>query len=363
MPIEIESPEMMGYDNVRYNLTESSVTDAVLDDLQIDLKETVLAYGDHIGYLPLRETLAAQYGMQPHEIIITAGAAAALFMVHTCLLEDSDRIEVMFPNYGTNLETPLAIGCALDKIELYFEDGWRPDMDEVRKRITPRTQLISITHPHNPTGMCLTREELNGFIQLAEENHCFLLVDETYRELQTGEKLPWAATLSDRVISVASVSKAYGLPGIRIGWVATRNAELQEKLLAAKEQIFICNSLLDEKVAHLYLQKQASFVAQIQKNVAQHFSILKEWIKNEKRMEWVEPQGGVVCFPRIKEKANIDVERFYSTLNTELSTYVGPGHWFGMDKHYMRIGYGWPNADDLKQGLANISKALDLCEM
>ncbi|HEV7231118.1 MAG TPA: pyridoxal phosphate-dependent aminotransferase, partial [Bacteroidia bacterium] len=216
----------------------------------------------------------------------------------------------------------------------------------------------SITCPHNPTGTLLSLHELKEIIHIAEKHRLLLLVDETYRDLTFENKLPVAASLSESVISVSSVSKAYGLPGIRMGWLITRNKALQELFLAAKEQIFLCNSVVDEEIAFHYLNKLDSFLPAIRKHIDLNFSVLKTWLNTHPLLEWVEPGGGVVCFPRIREGLQVDVERFYEILLSDYATYAGPGHWFEMDKRYMRIGYGWPSEKELRKGLQNIDAAL-----
>jgi len=359
MPIEIESPEQMGYENVRYNLTESSVSDQLLGNLNLDLSKTLLCYGDHAGMPALREVLAKPYNLGIKEILVTQGAASALFIVATGLLSKGDHMLVMHPNYATNIETPKAIGCEVEKIELKFALNFRPDLEAIKKQIKPHTKLISITTPHNPTGMTLTEEELLFFIELAETNNCYLLVDETYRELAFQKPTTLAACLSPKVISVSSLSKAYGLPGIRTGWIITINKQLQELFLAAKEQIFVTNSVLDETVALKFLENGEVWLKESRQRNIKHFELVKAFIAKEKRLNWVEPQGGVVCFPRIEPM--ISLELFYNTLNHMYYTYVGPGHWFDVNKEFFRIGYGWPATSDLKAGLQNIKAALDAC--
>jgi len=359
MPIEIESPEQMGYGNVRYNLTESSVSDQLLGDIKLDIHGTLLAYGHHQGNENLRVLISQPHGLGVNDVLTTAGAAAALFIVSSSLLTSRDHILVMKPNYATNIETPKAIGCEIDFIELGFENGFRPDMEKVKKQIKPNTRFISITTPHNPTGMCLTELELMQFIKLAEEKNIWLVVDETYRGLSYGPATALAAGISNKVISISSLSKAYGLPGLRMGWITCRDTKLQELFLAAKEQIFVCHSVLDETVALQFMQQSEPVLKNIHEKNRKNFELVKTFMHNEKRLEWVEPAGGVVCFPRIKnEKA--DTEKFYQTLNQQYQTFVGPGHWFDMDKRYFRIGYGWPTTGDLKTGLENISRSLDV---
>ena len=144
-----------------------------------------------------------------------------------------------------------------------------------------------------------------------------------------GARRPPAASLSPNVVSVSSLSKTYGLPGIRLGWLMTQNADFIHTFLAAKEHIFISGSVLDEEVAYQYLQHKPNHLARIRAEIARKFAIVQDWIAEEQLMEWVEPQGGVVCFPRIKPDAPVDVERFYTILNGKYGTMVGPGHWFG----------------------------------
>jgi aspartate/methionine/tyrosine aminotransferase len=358
MPIEKESPEEFGYGNIACNLSESSVTDAVLQDLSIQLQDLTLLYCEHRGDHRLRELIAAQYpGIRADDVLITPGAAAALFIIHTSLLEKGDAIVVEHPNYGTNIETPRAIGAQLDLVPLTFENGFQPDIHQFHQATGRQTKLISITNPHNPTGTLKSQADLQALIDLAAANDTYLLVDETYRDISEPTHHPLAATLSDRVISVSSVSKAYGLPGIRIGWIICRNAALMETFLAAKEQIFITNSVVDEEIARQYLEKRAPYLAAIRAHTARNFAILKDWMAKQTVLEWVEPQAAVVCFPRFRTGLTIDTEAFYRLLIEEYKTFVGPGHWFDMDDRYMRIGYGWPTTEAFVEGLSAIEKA------
>lgn len=359
MPIEIESPEQLGYDTIECNLAESSVHDAVFQDLKLNLDGLVLAYGHHLGIPALRELLASPYpGISADDILITAGAAAALFIVGTSLLDKKDHLIVMRPNYATNIETPKAIGCEIDYVDLEFEKKFEPDISFIESLVKPNTKYISITTPHNPTGMVISEKALKELIGIAEKHQCHLLVDETYRDLSYNTLPPLAATLSDRVISVSSVSKAFGLPGIRIGWLITRDKQLQELFLAAKEQIFLCNSVVDEEIALQFLKNKTQYLPVIQKKVQDNFQILNRWMQQQSYLEWVIPQAGVICFPRVKKEISANMPAVYDTLYRQYKTLVGTGHWFGMDSRYMRIGYGWPTAQALSKGLENITQAV-----
>jgi aspartate/methionine/tyrosine aminotransferase len=257
-----------------------------------------------------------------------------------------------------NIETPRAIGCRVDYLRLSFEKQFGLDIKKLEQLIKPDTRLVSLTYPHNPTGTTLSETELQEVVSLVESRGCYLVFDETYRDMAFESPLPVGASLSPNVISVSSFSKSYGLPGIRIGWLITQDKRLMETFLAAKEQIFICNSVVDEEIADKFLSEKERFFPKIRNHIKTNFEVVKLWIKKEEQLEWVEPKGGCVCFPRIKPGINIDIEKFYKILNDSYKTYVGPGHWFEMDKRFMRIGYAWPNKQDVSGGLQSISKTL-----
>ena len=205
----------------------------------------------------------------------------------------------------------------------------------------------------------LAESELRRLVEITAEKGCLLLVDETYRDMAYAALPPLVASLGSHVISVASLSKTYGLPGIRLGWLVCQDATLMQTFLAAKEQIFICGSMLDEEVAWQYLKKRDRFLPAIRTKIAENRDVVLQWLAGETRIECIHPQGGVVCFPRIKKSAGIGIENFYRVLNKTYQTFVGPGHWFEQDRTFMRIGFGWPSTAELKQGLENISRSLD----
>ncbi len=354
MVIEKEAPE-----EYRFNLSESSIADQKLSDLGVSLPDLTLFYGEHRGDRTLRELIAGHDGgISPDEVLVTAGAAGALFIIATSLLSASDHLVVVRPNYATNIETPKAIGCDISYIDLDFDRGFAVDIHAVEAALKPSTRYISVTCPHNPTGTVLSRGDLDALIALAERHGCYLLVDETYRDLSLGEKLPVAASLSARAISVCSLSKAFGIPGIRIGWLVTRDAGLYESFLAAKEQIGICGSVVDEAIATKALLGRDAFLAALLPEMAARRAIVQAWVDSEPLVEWVRPEGGVVGFPRLAVGPRFDTGRFYESLLDRHGTYVGPGHWFDMPKTFFRIGFGWPTEAQLRGGLAAISAAL-----
>ena len=370
MPIEIESPEEYGYDKIKNNLSESSVTDASLKTLELQIPDLILLYNEHRGNTGLRQLIAKDAEVEHNDVLITSGAAGALFIIATSQLGPGvigqpggsqvagKHLVVVRPNYATNLETPKAIGCDVSHMEVTFETGFQPDLDAIASSIKSSTRMVSVTCPHNPTGTSMSLKALKQLVTLTKERNVLLLVDETYRDISYVDKLPVAASLGDHVISVSSLSKSFGMPGLRIGWIITRNKALHETFLAAKEQISISCSVIDEWVAEQVLSKREEILSRTQKEMSERLLIVEAWIEGEDAVEWVKPTGGVVCFPRIKKDPPGGWNNFYQRLLSEYGTCVGPGHWFGLPDNYFRLGYGWPTRDELTAGMNAISSAL-----
>ena len=313
MPIEAESPEQSGYGRIRSNLAESSVADTPLRDLAVELDDLVLMYGDHLGRPGLRTAIAAPAPrLGADDVLVTPGAAAALFIVHTTLLGPGDESIVVRPNYASNLETPRAIGAIVHHLDLRHEDGWVVDPDRIAALMTPRTRLVSLTTPHNPTGQVMSEAAVRAVVGIVEAHpRARLLVDETYREMTYAAPLPLAASLSERVIGVSSLSKSDGLPGIRIGWLISTDADLQGRFLAAKEQILITNSVVDEAIAEVALARRPDRLPGILDGIAAALTMVRDWLAGQDIFEWVEPRGGVVGFPRFRAGIQVDVDAFY----------------------------------------------------
>lgn len=360
MIMEVESPEQIGYDRVRVNFAESSMRDRTLEGLGIPydrINNQLLCYGDHRGSEHLRSMIATDgLGvLTADDVLVTVGAAGALFLTATALLEPGDRLVVARPNYASNIETPRAIGANIAFLELTFEDEYQVDLQHLAGLVTPETKLVSLTSPHNPTGAVIPRNDLLEIIKIVERADCWLLLDETYRELADQIEAP-ASTLSERVISVSSLSKCYGVPGIRVGWVTCQDKQLMTTLLAAQEQAALSHSILDIAVAEFVLEHRDELLSDVRTLIHNQRQIVTDWIDSEPGIEWVRPRGGVVCFPRFANP-DIDARGIYAQLQLD-GIFLGPGWWFEQVDRHMRIGFGYPTEAELETGLAAISAAL-----
>jgi aspartate/methionine/tyrosine aminotransferase len=336
-------------------------------------------------------------------VLVTCGAVCALFIIHAALLGPGDHLLVETPNYATNLETPKAMadaGVRMTQWRLHAAAGYRLDVPAFCAEITKETKLVSVTSPHNPTGAILREPELRAIIAAVKERghpDCRLLVDETYREMvvpaaaesasvdaggpgagtlaeaargdvgaaATSAALgalptltPWAATLDPCVISVSSMSKTWGLPGLRIGWITTLDAGLQYTLLAAKEQIAISGSVIDEEIAAHVLSRRAELLPAVLADIAVRKQTVLDWLAaNADVIECTPPEGGVVCFPHIRSPL-VDAASFNDRLFADSSTIVGAGHWFEVSDRHFRLGFGWPTHEQLAAGLESIARVL-----
>ena len=359
MPIEIESPEEIGYGNIRINLAESSAYEMDLHELGLDLYVIKPEYTDHRGHPGLRKQIASVgEGLKESDVLLTGGAAMAMYFVYSSLLNAGDKVGIVFPNYSSNLQIPRTLGCQIIKINLTIEENWELPINLVEKACLEGARMISLTTPHNPTGNCITKNQLNDLLILTEKYNLILLFDETYRDACFESAIPLMASYHPHWISIISFSKGYGLPGIRIGAIVTKNTFWYESFLAAKETIQICNPPIVEAIAYAFYSRRLEFISKMNAKAQINLGILKSWLDSEDRVEAVLPNGGLVCFIRIKKNI-LNIDQFYKTLFEKFGLVVGPGHWFDMSDTYMRVGFGYPEGSNLKDGLGIISKVLD----
>jgi aspartate/methionine/tyrosine aminotransferase len=247
------------------------------------------------------EIVRNEIGLDANDVLVCPSAATALFIISTTLLNNNDHLIVLRPNYATNIETPRAINCEISFIDLAFENGFQFDIEQIKNAVKSNTKLISLTSPHNPTGVVFDNKIIEEIIDFAKERNIYVLVDETYRYLNfQSELIPYYAAKSNNVISVCSLSKAHGVPGIRTGWLINKDEKLMHDFLAAKEQIIICNSVVDEEIAH-HILSQKDYLQATHQHIRQNFSILKNWMENEQKyLEWTSQMQVSFAFRELK---------------------------------------------------------------
>jgi aspartate/methionine/tyrosine aminotransferase len=350
-----------------YNLGESVAPDLTVAELlgpagPADLASVKLGYGTSAGSPELRALVAARHGIPASQVLVTTGAAAALFLV--ALLAGDGEIVIGRPCYPPALDAAAGIGARVVSVTSRFEDGYRIDLDAFAAQLSPRTRLVSVASPQNPAGVPFRPDEIDRMLAVMSRAcpEALLLIDETYREATYGDQAPAAsfAGTSRQVLTCGSLSKAHGAPGLRIGWLTTGDPALAEELRLAKFNSSLACGTLDEFLAVRLLQRADQILASRGAFLVQARDIVERWIKGHAgRLHWLPPEAGAMCCMQLDPGAfgQRDVDRFHAYLGRE-RTLVARGPWFGDTDHVFRLGLGYEPLDRLEQGLGIISAAL-----
>ncbi len=332
------------------DLTGNSI-DKVLD--------TKLGYGWSNGLPKLRELIAEEYEeLDTNHIVVTNGAIEANFIISYTLLEPNSEIITSFPTYAQLWQVGENLGARVKKWRLLMDNKYKPNIDQLADMISENTDLIIINYPHNPTGACIERTDLEEICALAEQYNIPVLSDEIYRglEYKTTDRAPPAADLYENAISVAGLSKVYGLPGLRIGWLACQNKELLKRIWSFRDFTSICNGVLNEKVAEIALKSREILRERGRKIAVKNFEILKQWVDDHSDViSWVPPKAAVLTM--LMYHFEMDSETFCKGLAEEQSVFTAPGSCFETEKQF-RVGFGY-DTERLKEGLKRLNEYLE----
>jgi len=349
------------------NLSESIGPDLSLADLLDpaapgDLGRLSLGYGTSPGHQELRAQVAARLGVPAGQVLLTSGAAGALFLV--ALLHSDGEIAAGLPCYPPMLDTLRGLGAPVVTVSGRFEDGYRLDLRAFGDRLSARTRLIMLASPQNPSGVAVTPGEIDELLAVMSRRcpQARLLVDETFREAAYGGEPPAAsfAGRSDRILTCGSLSKAYGAPGLRIGWLTVPDPGLREQLRLAKFNSSICCGVLDEVLAARLLTQAGQLLAARGELLARARATVGQWVAGQDgRVQWLRPEAGAFCCVRLDpDRYGLpDVRRFHDRLAAR-RTAVAPGPWFGDSDHVLRLGLAYPPPAELEKGLEIIADAL-----
>jgi aspartate/methionine/tyrosine aminotransferase len=353
----------------RYDLAESVGPDLRLADLldassQASLGEMPLCYRTAEGDPRLREMIADLHAVGPDDVVVTVGGMHALFLAAFILCDRGDEAVTTAPLFPLARNALDTVGATVRTVMLSFERGYQPDLADLRAQLSKKTKLVSLASPQNPSGVALTAQTLREVLAAMDDvcPEAFLLVDETYREAAYGDDpvAATAVTLSRKVISIASLSKCHGAPGLRLGWAITRDPALREQLVRAKFNTVISCSGVDEALALRVLERRDPIIAERRQRLAQGRARTAEWVtENQRLVEWVRPDAGALCCVRLKPAAfdDVAVSRFYDALARE-GVRVGNGTWFGAEARVFRLGFGLLPLPDLDAALKGLTAAL-----
>jgi aspartate/methionine/tyrosine aminotransferase len=343
----------------RFDLAGSNVLPCSIDELTGARDAIALDGRNENGYAPLVVAIAARYGVLPAQVTTAQGASGANFLVCAALLEPGDEVLVERPGYDPLLGAPRLVGARVVRFDRDFAGGFALDPERVRRAITPRTRLIIITSPHNPTGVIADDSALDEVGRIAAAQGAHVLVDEVYLDATvTPEevRLKPAATggRGDVFLTTSSLTKSYGLSGLRCGWILS-SAAVAERLQRARDVIDGTGSIVTERLATLAFSQLDRLIARSAALLAVNGALVRKVLYSRPELELVEPRGGTVVFPRLRDVA--DSSRFAERLLNERATAIVPGRFFEAPAHF-RVGFGGATGA-LGGGLDALSAALD----
>ncbi|MFX1605613.1 MAG: aminotransferase class I/II-fold pyridoxal phosphate-dependent enzyme [Promethearchaeota archaeon] len=367
---ELERSQSEWEHRVEYNLCESGVEPLHIRDL-VDTKELKdqlldiqLRYSQTNGTIPLREAISVHYpGATYEHILATTGGAEANFVVTWWLRhENPDRDELVFlvPNYMQIGGIWKNLGGKLVPFKLEMVDGkWILDLEGLRASVSKKTVAIAVCTPNNPTGKLLSKEDLKTIVDIAAEYDAWVISDEIYRGAELkGEKAPSAQGIYDKVLVTSSLSKTYGLPGLRLGWVVCPSPQVAHELWTYTDYTTICPSVTSDWLATLALQPeiQANIERRTRQVVSENWAIMEKWIASHSDlMSATAPEAAAICF--IKLRDGIDSSELALSLMEEKSVLIAPGEHFEMPG-FLRIGFG-SKKEYLETALERISEFLE----
>ncbi len=351
-------------DDAQFNIAETCVDSISLDELfelcgtdrEAFLKPLCarrLTYGAIVGAPALRAGICKLYRtLQPDEVVTTHGAAGANHHVFYSLVEPGDRIVSVMPSYQQLTSIPEAYRADVQILKLRRENGYLPDVEELRRLAVPGTKLICINNPNNPTGSLMSKELLQEIVEIARSADAYLLCDEVYRHLtQEDSWSPSIADLYEKGISVGSMSKVFSLAGLRLGWIATHDRAALREFLSHRDYNHISCGMLDEAVASLALENSERLLRRNRGIVRENLAILDAWIEAEPHASYCKPQAGTTAL--VHYDFDLPSRELCRRMYSETGAFVTPGDCFEEPRCF-RIGYA-SDVQVLKDGLDAVS--------
>jgi aspartate/methionine/tyrosine aminotransferase len=336
----------VGYDLGR-STSNNLCFEEILDDAFVaELRRISVGYGTTSGNDSLRAAIARNVGLNSEHVLITSGAIGALHLAVFCLCDHADEVVTVTPGFPATFDIIQALGAVMKPLPLRFDDGYRIDVERLADLLNERTKLVLLISPHNPSGVSTGLEAVASILDVMRVRcpQAYLLLDETFREAayDVHAVQPSGATLSERVLSVSSLSKAHGAPGLRLGWITCSAPELLAHLKVGKGKTAISCSILDERMGAHILANAGKILGERNAQLAVALGAVDAWVsKNAELVEWVRPDAGGMCCVRLKHSAYDDagVEAFYRQASKRQIN-LASGDRFLDERRVFRLGFG-----------------------
>lgn len=324
-----------------------------------------LGYTESTGHPELRSEIAKLYqNILPEEILVHSGAEEAIFNLMNTQLFPGDHIIVHWPCYQSLFQIADSIGCEVTRWKSSPENEWQLDPEFLFSKLKSNTKLVVINSPHNPTGSLMAKDVLTRIAHHLHERGTILFMDEVYRGLEYKEedRLPAACDLSPTAVSLGVMSKAFGLAGLRIGWIATKDRPLLKLLASFKDYTTICSSAPSEFLATLALKNKDQVLNRNRGIIKKNLSLLDRFLDRHSHLfSWVRPKAGCIAFPRLIEER--PAEPFTEELLRNTGVLLAPGTQFFFPGPHFRIGFGRSSFEEGLGVMASYLKSTGLATL
>jgi aspartate/methionine/tyrosine aminotransferase len=342
----------------RFNLATSGLTNVSFADFPVRLDQLEITTADGYGYPPLLERLKAHTGASSECIVTASGTSMANHLAMAALLHPGDEVLIEQPSYGLLLDVANYLQADVKRFQRRFEDGFGIDLQEIEKLVSEKTRLIVLTNLHNPTGLLIPAENIQSLGEIASRHGAKVLVDEVYLEMLFHGGGPFCFPIGESFpinpfIATSSLTKAYGLSGLRCGWILAP-PELAHRMWRLNDLFAASPAHTAERLSVMAFDHLDEFRTRAKTLTATNRELLTQFLDSRTDLECVRPSAGTIAFPRLVHAA---ADKFFKLLREKYETTVVPGQFFEMPQHF-RIGIGG-DTSDLQAGLERISAALD----
>jgi len=337
----------------RFNLATSGLANVKLQELQVSLADLEISGETGYGYPPLLSLIAERFGVDSACVVTAAGTSFANHLALAALINPGDEILLESPAYEPLLALARYLGAQVKRFQRKFENGWRVSPDEIERNLSPRTRLIVITNFHNPSGVLTDDDTLKEVGELATKRNARVLVDEVYLQMLFAEPPCTAFHLGNQFVVTGSLTKAFGLSGLRCGWILAE-PELARRMWLLNDLFAATPVHAGERLSVVALKQLPAIAELAQGRLDKHRQLLNQFLDGRDDLEAIRPQFGSIMFPRVKQGNS---ERLCDLLREKYETSVVPGEFFEQPAHF-RVGMGGDSITFV-EGLDRLGQALD----
>jgi len=339
---------------VRFDLARSNIKSLTREELGWTPEQVDAGLVDESGQPALRKAIAARYGVPPERVYVSNGATMGIFLACAASLAPEDEILLETPNYEPLYRVPQHLGATIKTIERRFDRGWQIDLEEFERRVSRRTKAILLTNLHNPSGTATNPDKMLTIGQIARDHGARVIVSEVYLDSAFAAGHKPAVSYGDHMVSIGSLSKVYGLGGLRVGWIVA-GEEVIHRVHQVQDYIAGGISAASQSLALVALAKSDQLVERCRRIARENLRTLGDWLKRRPELAWVEPEGGTVALIRLP--GHVDAMELSNHLREKHGTLVVPGDFFWL-RGFIRVSLGI-DEEVLKSGLKHLGTAID----